>query len=194
MTVTVKPVGAAQLGDVAALFGSSRTTEGCYCMWFVLPAKECSAGWSGGNKVAFEALVESGTDPFGVLAYRNREPVGWAAVGPRSRYARALRSAVLKGRDPDEDDQVWFLPCFFIRRDARGAGVARRLLEAAVDLAQRRGATAIEAFPLAGGDRQNTGNAFVGVEPLFASTGFTAVNRPTPKRVVMRRDLTRSGT
>jgi GNAT superfamily N-acetyltransferase len=190
MTVTVKPVRAARLDDVAALFGSSRTTEGCYCMWFVRSAKECSAGWSGGNKVAFESIVESETDPFGVLAYRDREPVGWAAVGPRSRYARALRSTVLKGRDPAEDDRVWFLPCFYIRRDARGAGVARTLLEAAVDLAGRRGATAIEAFPLAGADRHNSGHAYVGVEPLFASSGFTAVARPTPKRVVMRRDLT----
>ena len=190
MTLTVKPVRARQLADVATLFGTNRTTSGCYCMWFLLPAKECDAGWSGGNKVAFEEAVAADREPYGLLAYLDREPVGWLAAGPRSRYARALRSTMLKQRDAGEDDRVWFLPCFFVHRQARRTGVTRRLVEEAVDLATRRGATAVESFPLAGDARHGTGEAFVGVEPLFASCGFSVVSRPTPKRVVMRRELT----
>jgi GNAT superfamily N-acetyltransferase len=189
MTVTVRAVRARQLDDVAALFGNSRTTAGCHCMWFLLPSKECSAGWTGGNRVAFEAAVAADREPFGLLAYRDREPVAWLAAGPRSRYARALRSSVLKQRDAGEDDRVWLLPCFYVRRDARGIGATRRLVEAAVELAGRRGATAVESFPLAGGQRHGSGEAFVGVEEMFASCGFTVVGRPTAKRVLMRREL-----
>ena len=187
---TVRPVTAARLADVEALFGTSKTTTGCYCMWFLLSNKDCSAGWSGGNRVRFDELTKAPGPPLGLLAYRGREPVGWAAAGPRSRYARALRSTVLKRRDPDEDDLVWLLPCFFVRSDARRSGVTLDLIEAAVALAGKHGATAVEAFPLAGAGRRGTGEAFVGVEPQFAMCGFAPVARPTPVRVVMRRDLT----
>lgn len=188
-STTVKPVTAARLPDLAALFGTNRTTSGCYCMWFLLPSKECEAGWSGGNKRAFEALVPAQRQPVGLLAYRDGAAVGWCAVGPRSRYARALRSPVLRDHDPAEDERVWLLPCFYIRRDARRQGVTRLLVDAAVDLARKRRAIAIEAFPLAGDRRRSSGEAFVGVEPLFASCGFSVIARPTPARVVMRRDL-----
>jgi GNAT superfamily N-acetyltransferase len=189
---TTVPVTEERLPDLATLFGTNKTTSGCYCMWFLLPAKECSAGWSGGNKVAFELAAQSETRPMGLLAYRAGEPIGWCAVGPRARYARALRSPVLGGRDPATDRDTWLLPCFYIRRDARRSGVTRTLVEAAVALASRHRATAIEAFPLAGDRRRGTGEAFVGVEPLFAACGFSVVDRPTPARVVMRRELRRA--
>jgi GNAT superfamily N-acetyltransferase len=190
----VSTVGPKRLGDLATLFGTSKTTSSCYCMWFLVPAKECQAGWSGANKVAFERMAATDRHPVGLLAYRGGEPVGWCALGPRSRYARALRSAVLRAalaedRDPGVDDTVWLVPCFYVRRDMRGLGVTRALLEAAVREAGRRGATAIEGFPLSGEKRRGTGEAYLGVEPLFASCGFTAVARPTPGRVVMRRVL-----
>lgn len=188
-TVTVKPLSAARLGDLAELFGTTKTTDGCYCMWFLLRAKECQAGWAGGNKTAFEALVTSDKQPYGLLAYRGREAVGWCAAGPRSRYQRALNGPILADHDPAEDDAVWLVPCFYVRRDARGRGVTRTLLEHAVDLARRHGAIAVEGFPLAGDDRHSASSAFLGVQPLFESVGFEAVARPTPKRVLMRLPL-----
>ena len=187
--VTVRPVGPDRLDDLAALFGTTRTTSDCYCMWFVVSAQECREGWGPGNRRAFERIAGEEPAPMGLLAYRGGEPVGWCAAGPRSRYARALRSPVLKARAPGEDAAVWLVPCFYVRRDARRGGVTRTLLEAAVSLARRRGAVAVEGFPLAGHGRRTTGEAFVGVEPLFASCGFVTVGRPTAARVVMRREL-----
>jgi GNAT superfamily N-acetyltransferase len=192
-TVAIEAVTADRLPDLATLFGSNKTTTGCYCMWFLVPAKESSAGWSGGNRVAFEAATGTAAEPMGLLAYRDGEPIGWCAAGPRTRYARALRSPVLAGRDVDADTRVWLVPCFYVRRDARRSGVTRALLNGAVALARTHRATAIEGFPLAGEKRRSTGEAFVGVEPLFAACGFEVIDRPTAARVVMRRELRRRG-
>ena len=187
--VSIRPLTAPFLGDLRSLFDTSRTTSGCYCMWFLIPAKECHAGWQGGNATAFEASTRDSALPMGLLAYVDEQPVGWCAAGPRERYARALRSPVLRGHDPAEDDRVWLVPCFFIKVGFRRRGITRALLHSAVELAAANGATAVEGFPLAGEKRRGSGEAFLGVEPLFASCGFSVVDRPTTGRVVMRREL-----
>ncbi|HET8683808.1 MAG TPA: GNAT family N-acetyltransferase [Micromonosporaceae bacterium] len=187
--VEVHAATADRYADVAALFGTNKITSSCWCMWFVLPAKEVSAGWGEGNRERFAALAGELAEPVGLLAYRDGEPVGWLAAGPRARYARALRSPILKGRDAAEDDRVWLLPCFFVRRDARRAGVTAPLIEAAVDLARSHSATAVEAFPMVPKGRVSAGQAFIGTQGMFAGCGFREVARPSPTRVVMRREL-----
>ena len=157
-------------------------------MWFIASAKECEAGWGEPNRRAFAELTAGADEPVGLLAYRAGEPVGWCATGPRARFARAVRSPHYRSRDEAEDAGVWLVPCFYVRRDARKVGVTRTLLEAAVALAREQGAAAIEGFPLAGDRRRSAAEAYLGVEPLFAACGFTAV-RPSANRVIMRRAL-----
>lgn len=123
-----------------------------------------------------------------LVAYHDGEPVGWCAVGPRSRYTRALRSNIMSRRDPGEDDDVWLVPCFFVRVGYRGRGIIYMLLASAVDLARSHGAKAIEGFPLAGGKRHRA-DGYYGREPVFATCGFTSVAQPSPGRLVMRRDF-----
>jgi GNAT superfamily N-acetyltransferase len=179
-----------RLGDLGELFGTNATTRGCWCMYFLVTQKEFGGGWGAVNRSHFEDFARDAGPPAGLLAYRDGEPVGWCAAGPRSRYPRALRSTVLKGRSLDEDDAVWLVPCFFIRRDARRSGVTRELLAAAVAQAREHSAAAIEGFPLATTEnRHSVAEAFVGVEEVFAGCGFKAMARPTPKRVLMRLDL-----
>jgi GNAT superfamily N-acetyltransferase len=177
------------LGDLGRLFGQNKTTDGCWCLWFIIRVKECHAGWGRVNKDRFARLSEESTTPMGVLAYRDGEPVGWCAAGPRSRYARALGTPTLAGHEAAEDDRVWLVPCFFVRRDARHSGVTHALLTHAVRLAADHGAMAVEGFPLAGDRRRSASDAYVGVEPLFAACGFTPVRRPSAHRVIMRRDV-----
>jgi GNAT superfamily N-acetyltransferase len=177
--------------DASDLFNSSSTTRGCWCMWFLLSSSEVDAGWGDGNRREFSKLA--GQDPpGGVMAYRDGKPVGWCAAGPRSRYRRAMRSRILAGRDPAEDDSVWLVPCFFVRTGARQAGLTRELLTAAVELARDHGATAVEGFPLAGSGPHST-DRYLGTEPLFSACGFTTIARPSPRRVVMRLELTSPG-
>ncbi len=188
---TIAPVTVDRLGELATLFDTNGTTRGCYCTWFFIPTKECRAGWGGANRGIFEQVARSEERPMGLLAYVDGAPVGWCATGPRSRYARVLETKVMQAHDPAEDDTVWLVPCFFVRVGYRRRGIMRELLEHAVALAAEHGATAVEGFPLSGGERKSTGDAYLGVEPLFASCGFSVVNRPTPNRVLMRRDLAR---
>ena len=81
--------------------------------------------------------------------------------------AVAPRSPVLKDRDPAEDDDVWLVPCFFVRVGARRMGFTRALLTAAVEVAGEHCAKAVERFPLRQDQRS-------------APTGSLAPSRSSP--------------
>lgn len=160
-------------------------------MWFVNPAEEVRAGWrDGGNRHAFEALARTADPPLGLLAYERDRPIGWLATGPRSRYPRATgpRARILRDRDTSEDDEVWLLPCFFVRVGHRRTGVTRALIAAAVEQARAHGATAVEGFPIADAYPKSQDD-YVGKQRRFAECGFTCIAEPSERRVVMRRDL-----
>jgi GNAT superfamily N-acetyltransferase len=157
-------------------------------MWFIIRVKEFHEGGADANAAKFKELATSSSQPLGVVAYLNGEPVGWAAVGPRSRYVRAVRTPTMKGTDLSKNDDVWLAPCFFIRPDCRKQGIAKPMLAAAVEVARRAKASAIEGFP-ASGDKPSSTDRQVGTERLFASSGFRVCNRPSAKRVVMRLDF-----
>ena len=80
---------------------------------------------------------------------------------------------------------------------ARGQGVARALLDAAVDHARSRGAEALEAYPVRVGDADaiHPDAAFTGTLPMFERAGFTVVadraSDPSSshQRVVVRKSL-----
>lgn len=182
-----RPVGPDDVADLARLFGTERNTRRCWCMAFCTTRGQFAVGWlGGGNRRRFEALA-AGPSPMGVLAFDDGEPVGWCACGPRSRYLLAA-SPMLAHRDPDEDEDVWLLPCLFVRAGHRGQAVSHTLVGAAVESARRHGATAAEGWPLAASvDRP--GEAFLGRQQVFAELGFREVDRPSADRVVMRLEL-----
>jgi GNAT superfamily N-acetyltransferase len=189
-SLAVHPVTPQRLADLADLFDSSGVTRGCWCMYFISSRAEFGAGYGAGNRAAFEQLACRSVEPLGLLAYAGTNPVGWCAGGPRARYPRTIgpRARILAARDAAEDDVVWLVPCFFVRAGERGHGVTGALLDAAVELADAHGATAIEGFPRAAGQPPSPDD-YLGREEWFASRGFTPIDRPTPRRVVMRRDL-----
>jgi GNAT superfamily N-acetyltransferase len=83
---------------------------------------------------------------------------------------------------------VWAVTCIYSRAGFRKHGIGRALTKAAVDFARERGARAIEGYPI------NTKNVIVeellvGTVRMFSDAGFTEVNHPTQRRVVMRIDF-----
>ncbi len=145
-------------------------------------------GWlTGGNRDRFAALARSG-HPMGVLASIAREPVGWGACGPRSRYRASPAGRILSGRDRAEDDRVWLVACVFVAEAWRGRGIGEAVVDASVDLAAGAGAIAIEAWPSTSNDPTSSA-AFQGREQVFAQAGFRPIDWPAPGRVLMRLDL-----
>jgi GNAT superfamily N-acetyltransferase len=186
--VEIHPLGPARFGDAADLFESNSTTRGCWCVWFLMPVREAQAGWGEDNRRRFEELAQQDNPPAGLLAYEDSTPVGWCAIGPRTRYPQVAKSRLMVHRDPAEDPSVWFVPCFFVRVGSRRSGITKHLLDAAIEQAVGFGARAIEGFPLAG-DGPHKANRYLGTERLFTACGFSAIARPSPQRVVMRREL-----
>jgi len=185
----VHPVTSERLPDLADLFESNNTTNGCWCMAFIRKRSAYVRGGSGGNRAVFEELTQTADPPLGLLAYQDGLPVGWCAVGPRDRYGPAIspRATILRERDPGEDSEVWLVPCFFVRVGARRQGITRALLKGAVELARSYGAKAVEGWPLVG---KPSADEYLGREQVFESCGFRRVRQPTPRRVVMRLGLT----
>jgi GNAT superfamily N-acetyltransferase len=185
--VDTRPVGPNDVTDLASLFESQRTTRRCWCMTFCVTRRQFAAGWlNGGNQRRFESMATSSSTPMGILATVADEPVGWCACGPRARYVAATspRNKIMRNRMPVEDETVWLLPCLFVRAGRRGQGITHTLVGAAVELARREGASAIEGWPLAGSER--SAEAFLGREQVFEDLGFSCVERPSPERVIMR--------
>lgn len=176
-----------RLKDLDALFSTDAIADDCWCMWYLMRVADFHAVGRDAKRAAFIEHAATSQTPMGVIAYEGREPVGWCGVGPRSRYERALKTPTLKGRDPDEDQHVWLVTCFFSRGASPLPGVARALLQGAIDAASSAGAKAIEGFPDAIGKTSDRGAR--GAEALFADLGFRAIRRPSAARAIMRLDF-----
>lgn len=186
-------MGLDEVVTLERLFATERTTRHCWCMSFCTSRARFAAGWfGGGNRRRFETLA-AGETSMGVMAMVDSEPVGWAACGPRSRYAGddPSRHPELGGRPRAEDDTVWLLPCLFVHPEHRARGVSHAVVEAAVALARREGALALEGWPLSASVARSA-DAFVGREQLFAELDFHCVERPHPTRAIMRLDFSRA--
>jgi GNAT superfamily N-acetyltransferase len=96
------------------------------------------------------------------------------------------------GRAQDKsDDSVWAVACVFARAGFRRRGISYELVRAAVDFARRRGAAALEGYPMITEPGANItwDEIHVGSRSIFAAAGFTEVAHPTKRRVVMRIDF-----
>ncbi len=172
--------------DIETLFGERGACGGCWCMAWRLRNKDWLAGKGSSNKRAFKKIVTSGEVP-GVLAYLGREPIGWCAVAPRTVYSALERSRVLK---PVDDQPVWSITCLFILRPYRRRGVSARLIKAAVEIAGKRGASIVEAYPT----EPYTDNApapflWTGIPSAFRAAGFKEVMRRSRTRPIMRKRI-----
>jgi GNAT superfamily N-acetyltransferase len=195
--VKVVPANEASWDDIRAVFGTRGDASGCQCQWFKIPNKDWRSVPVEERAARLREQTHCGEPDAGttsgLVAYLDGEPAGWCAVEPRTAYARLMTARVpWAGRDEDKaDDGVWAVTCFVTRTGFRRRGVSRELARAAADLARRRGARAVEGYPLImkPGQTAMWGELYVGSPSAFAAAGFTEVSRPTPRRAVMRIDF-----
>ena len=122
----------------------------------------------------------------GAIAFAGKEPVGWVAFGPRRDFPRLDRARTLAC---DDADQVWSLPCFFIKPGWRDRGVAAALLAHALKVLGKTGVAVAEGYPvnLKPGQRLPNAFAWTGTRSLFAAAGFELAGPGSTSKVRMRR-------
>jgi GNAT superfamily N-acetyltransferase len=201
--ISVVPANEASWNDLATVFGPRGEGFKCQCQRYKLQPREAFAHFP--VQVRADRLRQQthcGHPQVGItsglVAYRDREPVGWCAVEPRAAYAGLLRVYRVPwiGRAEDKTDaSVWAVTCFFTRAGFRRRGISRALACATVDFARMRGARGIEGYPMITQPGQEIawGELHVGSRSIFAAAGFEEVSRPTPRRVVMRIDFQAAG-
>lgn len=197
---TVVPANEVSWDDLAAVFGTADAGR-CQCQRFKV------AGWiwrdstQEGRTAMLRAQTACGdpdaTATSGLVGYVDDEPAGWVAVEPRTAYPKLRTSRIpWSGRheDPD-DDGVWAVTCFVVRKGYRGRGLTYLLARATIAFARERGARALEGYPMTTppGKQITWGELHVGAHQVFQEAGFAEVSRPTVRRVVMRVDFEEAG-
>ena len=169
--------------DFEELFGEHGATGGCWCMWWRLTNKEFEAQKGGANRRAMKSVVDSGRVP-GILAYHQGRAVGWCSVAPRGEFPRLERSRVLK---PVDSQSVWSVVCFFVAKEYRRRGVAKRLLKAAVEYVRAQGGHILEGYAVEPKEGKIPDLfAYHGPVSLYESVGFKEVARRSGTRPIMR--------
>jgi GNAT superfamily N-acetyltransferase len=195
-SISVVPANEASCDDLHTLFGTRGAASSCQCQRYKLRPGESFRSFPVEERV--QRLHEQtgcgrpeSETTSGLVAYLDRESVGWCAVEPRPEYEGLLRvfRVPWEGRDEDKtDDTVWAVTCLFVRAGFRKRGVSRELARAAVAFARERGARAIEAYPITA-TNVIAEELQVGTPSVFADAGLVEVSRPSIRRLVMRLDF-----
>lgn len=195
--LTIVPANEASWDDLQKVFGTRGASSQCQCSRYkMLPGESWAS--VGAEELALRLRAETdcghpeSDHTSGLVAYIDREPVGWCAVEPRNAYPRLLRNTRVPwdGRNEDKgDDTVWAVTCFVTRVGFRRRGISLALVRAAVEHAREHGARAVEGYPVVSAQGTISVELHNGFRSVFADAGFAEVTRPTIRRVVMRIDF-----
>jgi predicted GNAT family acetyltransferase len=173
--LTFRPVTKATRKDFERLFGGPGAPHYCWCMAWRRTSEETKNLASADAKRQMMQRIASGV-PVGLLGYAGGEPTAWVSVAPRETFR-------LRGPEAAPGESVWSISCFFVPRKRRGEGTVHALVAAAVDHAQRQGATVVEAYPV---DDTSPSYRHMGFVSVFRRAGFVEVAAAGKRRHVMR--------
>lgn len=190
------PANEAGWDDLQDIFGTRGTGARCQCQRYKLQPRESFGSTPVEDRAArLREQTDCGHPGSGVtsglVAFSDDVPVGWCAVEPRPALVGLLRTFRVpwEGRSQDKDDAgIWAVTCLFVRAGHRRRGVSGELALAAVDFARRRGARALEAYPITT-TQVIAEELHVGTVGVFADAGLIEIGRPTKRRAVMRIDF-----
>ncbi len=182
MAFEAHPLSKERWPDLVELFDRP-IVRTCFCMFYRKTGTGTGVGSQ--NRRAMKALVDRGIVP-GLIGYRDGVPIAWVSLGPRDGYPKLRRSPIMK---PVDDQPVWSIVCFFVDREARGQGLAERMLRAAVDYARSGGARLVEAYPVDDEGRSHPDAMFFGAKSTYDRAGFREVARRKATRPVVRKTL-----
>jgi hypothetical protein len=157
-----------------------------------LPPDEVTASDRTGRASLKRSRLLAGTrlaGAYAMLAWRGETAIGYAQFGPISAYPRAQ---VIRDRYVELPDSPspWDVTCLQVEADTSDrASVGERLLAAVCDELDRRGITAVEAFP------EGVPDAWIpspGPAAIYEANGFERV-AGDERYPVYRRELTGEG-
>ncbi|MGH3688547.1 MAG: GNAT family N-acetyltransferase [Microbacterium sp.] len=190
-TITTEMATAARWDDVQHTLTGGGDGASCQCIWPVLSNKDWNTTTTPQRTEMFRAEINAGPPP-GIVAYVDGDPAGWIRIGPRTRQARIARTRIIAAAstEPFDDESVWAVTCFVVRREHRGSGLNLELLEAAVEYARESGARVIEGYPIdTRGEKQHSNDLFHGTLGTFLAAGFAEKTDLKPGRALVALEL-----
>lgn len=167
--LTFRRLSAESLHDFLDYFDHQAFTEnskwsGCYCQFYLQDPETntASAADAAGNRQSACDRIEAG-EMSGDLAYNDDKVAGWCAAG----------SSLLYPGLPDADEKLARMLCFVIHPSHRGQGVARSLMQHAVNDLATLGFAAVEAAPYTQPEQQAAN--YRGHLAMYLSEGFEVV-------------------
>jgi GNAT superfamily N-acetyltransferase len=170
------------------LFGKAGACNGCWCLYWRI-GSEYHKRPRERNRVAFKRIVERGPSP-GLIAFDGERAVGWCQLTARDELRWLQRARFFERVD---DQAVWSISCFYVRRGYRNRGVMSALIAAAVKEATRAKVRVLEAYPVDTERPDSTRNVFTGTKSAFERCGFRTVGGRVVSRPIMRRELRSRG-
>ncbi|WP_172799827.1 GNAT family N-acetyltransferase [Croceicoccus bisphenolivorans] len=162
-------------------FADNPGWSGCYCRCYHFDDAggewDESAGTA--NRAASCSLIADGTMR-GWLALDDGRPVGWISAARKNSYI-AFRDADTPGMSGDD---VGMVTCFLVAPSARGQGVARKLLDAALAGFRAEGLSWAEAKPAKNPD--SAARNYHGPLKLYLDNGFGIVGEFSERQHLVR--------
>jgi GNAT superfamily N-acetyltransferase len=185
--LTLEAAGPQHTDALLALF--ERTATPCHCQYWHFSGDKNA--WLERlfhapelNRSAFvDDLARSGMK--GVVALRESKAVGWMKLCLAETIPKLYDQRLYRGLPcfSGPRDGVLSVGCLLVDEELRRTGVARALVRAGVELAERSGARAIEAFPRRT-DVAGPAELWTGPARIFIDAGFKIVNDFQPYPVL----------
>jgi GNAT superfamily N-acetyltransferase len=190
--ITIEPASAERFDDAQHALTGGGDGPTCQCQWWTLTNAQFNASSNDERWAMLRDQMQSARPP-ALIAYVDGEAAGWVRVGPRTDQIRLGRTRKYTAVSPEpwDDESVWAVSCFVVRKEHRGQGLSALLLDAAVDFARAGGARVIEAYPIDphAGSKHSSNDLYHGTVSTFANAGFREVGRPQPDVAVVSLDL-----
>jgi GNAT superfamily N-acetyltransferase len=181
--IKVQPLAVQNWGLFEELLGERGGCGGCWCMTHRLRAAEFEKNKYQGNKKLLYELVERG-DLVGLLGIYKDKALAWLSFAPRSQFIRFEKSRIYK---PVDDQPVWSITCFFIKKEYRNRGMSLLMIEAAKAYARKHDIKILEAYPVKPySDKMPAAFAWTGIFSTFQKAGFKIVASSSESKPVMR--------
>jgi GNAT superfamily N-acetyltransferase len=170
----IRPVEKQNWADFENLFLSKGAPSYCWCMADRITKEERLHDSKECRKTYIKRRVDESV-PIGLLAYGDDgSPVAWCSVAPRDSFQSIGGDERLEG--------VWSITCFYIKREYRRKGLAKRLIESAKAYAETNGAKYVEAYPV---KSDSPSYRYMGFIAMFEAAGFSFVKTQGTRKHVM---------